>query len=76
MNKRDALRRKCRKTNSETDWERYKKQRNKVSNDVRKAQRNHHKTLLKNTENEPNKFWRALKDIFPTKEKNGCAQPL
>lgn len=74
MNRCDALRRKYQKSKSDNDHRNYKTQRNRVNNIVRRAQRNHHRELLRETERNPDKFWRILKNIFPTKNKSSCAK--
>ena len=74
MNRSDALRRKFQKSKCNLDHENYKTQRNRVNNIIRRAQRNHHRQLLKDTERNPEKFWRALKNIFPTKDKSSCSK--
>ena len=74
MNFRDSLHRICKRTRSETDFDNYKRQRNKTNDLVRKAKDNHHKTILRESANNSQKFWQAIKDIFPSKEKISCAK--
>jgi len=74
MNCCDALRRRYQKTKCDRDHQSYKTKRNKVTNIIRRAKRNYHKELLKETENNPDKFWRTLKNIFPTKDNSSCAK--
>lgn len=69
MNYRDTLNRKFRKSRTSTDFEKFKSQRNKVNNLVRKARNEHSRTLLQETANDPKRFWKTLKRIFPLKEK-------
>ena len=40
---------------------------NKVNTAVRKAKSMYHKDLLKENSRDPNKFWKTLKSIYPTK---------
>jgi len=65
MNHRDSLMRKSRKSRKETDHEKFKRQRNKVNNLVRKAKTQHYQNQLNESVNNPDKFWKALKSIFP-----------
>ena len=74
MNSRDSLRRRFQKTRTESDQNAYKKQRNKTNILVRKAKGEHHKKLLKDSASNPQKFWRTIKNIFPSKEKVTCAK--
>ena len=69
MNIRDALLRKSRKSKNLADFERFKIQRNKVNGIVRKAKSKHYQNLLKESTHNAKKFWKVLKNIFPTKEK-------
>lgn len=74
MNFCDSLRRKFQRTRTDSDHNAYKKQRNKTNILVRKARSEHHKKLLKDSASNPQKFWRTIKDIFPSKEKVICAK--
>ena len=69
MNERDSFLRKARKTESEVDWSTYWRLRNQVSNrmkiEKRRCQRNEIQDNLAN----PKSFWRAMKSIFPNKER-------
>ncbi|CAB4015644.1 Hypothetical predicted protein [Paramuricea clavata] len=67
MNKRNQLLRRARKSNDESIWREYKKQRNKCNNDVKKAKASYHHRVLNDTRLNPRKFWKAIKSIFPSK---------
>ena len=69
MNQRDSLMRKFRKSRKETDHEVFKRQRNRVNILVRKAKSQYHQNHLNEAVNDPNKFWKKLKSIFPVKTK-------
>ena len=65
MNSRDLLHRKFRKSRCQTDYDTYRIQRNKVNVIVRKAKNKHYKSMLNESSNDPRRFWRTLKQIFP-----------
>eukprot|EP00794_Sanderia_malayensis_P008222 gene8222-9102_t len=67
MNDRDKLLRRSRRTRKEPDISAYKRKRNEVKIAVKRAKSDYHKKLLKEGANDPKKFWRALKSIYPTK---------
>ena len=67
MNLRDNLLRKARKTNREVDWSSYKRQRNKVNAQVKKSKSNYYQDLLQDNASSPDKFWSAIKKLYPTK---------
>eukprot|EP00794_Sanderia_malayensis_P015479 gene15479-17059_t len=67
MNLRDNLLRKARRTNHEIDWSSYKRQRNRVTNLVKKCKNRYHKVLLKESGNTPDEFWAAIKKVYPTR---------
>lgn len=67
MNTKDQLLRKARKTNREIDWSSYKRQRNKVNGMVKNCKSRYHRELLEETVGSPNKFWSAIKKLYPTK---------
>jgi len=69
MNHRDTLHRKFIKSKLPTDWNAYKLARNRANNIVHHAQKTHYKSILANSEHNPNKFWKMIKQIFPTKTK-------
>ena len=69
MNNRDYHLRKARRTKAEVDWSTYKKLRNRVNRVTGKAKQlqSYNKNLLTENENDPKRFWKAIKSIFPTK---------
>ena len=67
MNLRDGLLRKARRTSQEIDWSAYKRQRNRVSGLVKKCKSNYNRDLLKDCAVSPDKFWAAIKKLYPTK---------
>ena len=67
MNLRDGLLRKARPTNQEIDWSSYKRQRNRVSGLVKKCKSTYNRDLLKDCADSPDKFWAAIKKLYPTK---------
>lgn len=70
MNERDKVFRKFHKTKSEADQAAYKVKRNAVNVAVRKAKSSYHRKLLSENAGNPNKFWRTIKSIYPSKSKN------
>ena len=68
MNTRDKLLRKARKSNHECDWSTYKRLKNSCNNKVKQAKQKYHKDLLHEHCKNPAKFWKCIKEIFPTKE--------
>ena len=71
MNDRDKLLRKSRRTKDELDISQYKRKRNEVNIAIRKARSSYHKNMLKENSGNPNKFWKSLKTIYPTKSTTG-----
>ena len=65
MNNRDKFHRKARKTMSENDWNAYKQAKNHCNNAVKQAKYKYHHNLQNEAYNNPKKFWRAIKNIFP-----------
>ena len=70
MNERDKVLRKFRKTRAESDQAAYKEKRNAVNVAVRKAKSSYHRKLLSENAGNPNRFWRTIKSIYPSKPKN------
>ena len=66
---RDVLQRKFRKSKTTKSYEKYKHQRNKVNNLIKRAKQNYNKNLLDENTKNATSFWRTLKSIFPTKPK-------
>ena len=69
MNERDSFLRKARKTGSEVDWSTYRRLRNQVSNRIKIEKRRYQRNEIQNDLANPKSFWRALKSIFPNKER-------
>ena len=67
MNTRDKLLRKARHTNREIDWSSYKRQRNRVTNLVKKYKNRYYQDLLKDNEKSADKLWGTIKKLYPTK---------
>ena len=69
MNERDSFLRKARKTGSEVDWSTYRRLRNQVSNRIKIEKRRYQRNEIQNNLANPKSFWRAMKSIFPNREK-------
>ena len=67
MNNRDKLYRIFKNSRSESEFEKYKSQRNRVNVMVRKAKKEYFRNLLRQSTHDPSRFWKTLKTIFPTK---------
>ena len=70
MDYKDALQRKFRKSKTTENYEKYKRQRNKVNNLIKRAKQNCNKTLLDENTKNATSFLRTLKSISPTKPKS------
>ena len=68
MDYRDVLQRKFLKLTTTENYEKYKRQRKKVNNLIKRAEQNYNKNLL--DEKHWNKHWSTLKSTFPTKPKS------
>ena len=66
MDYRDAPQQKFRKKKTTESYEKYKRQRNKVNNLIKRAKQNCNKNLLDETTRNDTSFWRTLKNIFTT----------
>ena len=66
MNRCDKVLRRARKTNYVDDWSAYKILRD-CNNAQRKAKANYHKNKIQEGRQNPKQFWKAVKDVFPTK---------
>ena len=55
---------------SNGNYKKYKRQRNKVNNLIKRAKQNYNKNLLDENTKNATSFWRTLKSIFPTKPKS------
>ena len=67
MNNRDYHLRKTRRTRAEVNWSMYKRLPNRVNCLIDKAKQSYNKNLLIENANDPKRFWKAIKSIFPTK---------
>ena len=73
MNTRDQLYRKWRNSKSLEDKRAYQLIRNRVNVMIRSSKSRYNKELLKENSNDSNKFWKCLKQIFPTKTKTNTS---
>ena len=64
---RDKALRKARRSKDENDWKVYKTLRNHCNNLLRYAKSKYNKDLLNKNRYSPRRFWKAIKNIFPTK---------
>ena len=64
------LQRKFRRSKTAENYKKYKHQRNKVNNQIKRAKHSYNKNLLHGKIKNPTLFWRTLKNIFPTKPKS------
>ena len=69
MDYRDILQRKFRKSKTTENYVKYKRQRNKVNNLIKRAKQNYIRNLLDEITKNATSFWRTLKSIFFTKPK-------
>ena len=76
INRRYILQRKLRKSKSITDLENFWRQTNRVNILVRKAKNSHSKKILKKSANDPNRFWKTIKTIYPTKVKETITKTI
>ena len=70
MNDRDRLFRKCRRTNREVDWSTYRRKKNRVNNLINSAKTKYNQKILEENASNPDKFWKAIKQVFPSKPSN------
>ena len=70
MNQRDKLLRKWRKDRGSITKNAYKAKRNMVHSLVRNAKSNNTRSSLQQNSNDATLFWKALKRVYPTKNKN------
>ena len=59
---------------SDTDWNMYKTAQNHATNIIRRAQETHYKSVLRDSQKNPSKFWKMIKTIFSTKTKEPPAR--
>ena len=69
MNERDSFLRKARKTGSEVDLSTYRRLRNQVSNRIKIEKRRYQRNEIQDNLANPKSFWRAMKSVFPNKER-------
>ena len=67
MNERDQLLRKSRRTKSNADSLAYKRKRNETNIAIKRAKSSYYKNLLSENSENPSKFWKVLKSIYPCK---------
>ena len=60
--------RKARKTKSENDWSRYNTLRSQCNNLLKKSGSQYNNNLIEENSLNPKKFWKYVKDVFPTKQ--------
>uniref|UniRef100_A0A7M5WX22 Uncharacterized protein n=1 Tax=Clytia hemisphaerica TaxID=252671 RepID=A0A7M5WX22_9CNID len=70
MNTRDQLNRRAKKSRNNYDWQSYRRKKNFVKNEIIRAKRNHFKNELKENANNPDRFWKIVKKIFPVNNKS------
>ena len=70
MDYKDVLQQNFCKLKTNENYEKYKRQRNKVNNLIKRAKQNYNKNLLDENTKNATSFWRTLKSIFPTKPKS------
>ena len=69
MRQRDYLQKKAHTTGLPSDWKRYRLQRNRVTNLIRKEKENYNRRLINENAGDPNSFWQTVKKILPPKSK-------
>ena len=60
--------RKARKAKSENDWSRYSTLRSQCNNLLKKSGSQYNNNLIEENSLNPKKFWKYVKDVFPTKQ--------
>ena len=68
MDEQDKILRKARKTRKDSDWSNYKQLKNQCNNIIKHAKRKYYNKLIANNSKNPKAFWKAVKEIFPTKD--------
>ena len=69
MNERDKVLRKFRKANSEVYQAAYKGKQHAFNIAVRKAKYSFHRKMFSENTGDPNRFWKTIKSIYPSKPK-------
>ena len=67
LDKCDPALRRSRKSKNSDDWSSYKRLRNACNNKVKQAKQKYHRNNLSENVNNTKKFWKIIKDIFPSK---------
>ena len=67
---RDVLQRKFRKSKTTRNCKKYKRQRNKVNNLIKRSRQNYNEKLLDRNTKNTTSFWRTRKSKFHTKPKS------
>ena len=67
MNFRDTLNRRAQKNKTEENWNAYKREKNKVNNIIKNAKISRYKDILEEHATKPEKVWKCIKNLFPTK---------
>ena len=68
---RDKQLRKARRGNSELEWSKYKRMKNRVNNLVKSNKNSYYRELLRKNSNNPRNFWKTIKEIYPS---NKCKE--
>lgn len=76
MKYRDSLLRRARKTDKKIDWSAYKRKRNLVKNLLKSAKNKYYQELFEENASSPEKFWKCIKQLFPTKNATGITRLL
>ena len=74
MDYKDAFQRKFRKSKTTENYEKYKLQRNKVNNLVKRAKQNYSKNLQDENTKNTTSFWKTLKHFSPNRNQNLLAR--
>ena len=74
MNHRDKLHRKFPNSKSNTDWNMYKTAWNQAANIIWRTQKNALQVCRERFWKNPNKFWKRIKTIFPSKTREPPAK--
>ena len=76
IRKRDRLKLKAKKSKSLVDWEKYKKARNNVTNNIRQAKRNFISTNIESAVGDVKKVWKTLRYLAPEKKADNGASSI
>ena len=68
MNIRDQLNRKAQKSGNRVDWQNFRRKRNFVINEIKRAKRSYFQNQLKENYNKSDKLWDTIKKVFPIKK--------